>query len=250
MYRFVQPVLTVMISETLVDWLKHAFITKFNHIRPSVYERYKDVLCRDLASGSRLGARKHGYVDQSPVVARRLGFASLPLAVLTIIIGTQAAILLASAASPSSASVLREPSVGAIWGPDFSLNFEWWTVEGWRELFVSRLDWELASRWAKWGIIGFTFWMWCDFLCCHSSISLLVSPSFVLIKVIMGVYLVSYATRRRAGMEAREAEDVVNDYGRDPIGEGQEERVSYIFTFPFTDPQHVLCSKNRSTTES
>jgi hypothetical protein len=60
------------------------------------------------------------------------------------------------------------------------------------------------------------------------------SPSFVLIKVIMGVYLVSYATRRRAGMEAREAEDVVNDYGRDPIGEGQEERVSSISTFPLT----------------
>jgi hypothetical protein len=76
-----------MISETLVDWPKHAFITKFNHIRRSVYERYKDVLCRDLASGSRLGARKNSYVDQSPVVARRLGFASLPLAVLTILIG-------------------------------------------------------------------------------------------------------------------------------------------------------------------
>lgn len=56
----------------------------------------------------------------------------------------------------------------------------------------------------------------------------------------MGVYLVSYATRRRAGMEAREAEDVVNDYGRDPIGEGQEERVSYIFTFPITDSQYAL----------
>lgn len=56
----------------------------------------------------------------------------------------------------------------------------------------------------------------------------------------MGVYLVSYATRRRAGMEAREAEDVVNDYGRDPIGEGQEERVSYIFTFPITDSHYAL----------
>jgi hypothetical protein len=52
-----QPVLTVMVSELLVDWLKHAFITKFNHIRPSVYERYTDVLCRDLASGSAVGRR-------------------------------------------------------------------------------------------------------------------------------------------------------------------------------------------------
>lgn len=48
----------------------------------------------------------------------------------------------------------------------------------------------------------------------------------------MGVYLVSYATRRRAGMEAREAADVVNDFGRDPIGEAPEERVSGIFTSP------------------
>src|SRR5882762_6677675 len=58
-----KPVLTVMVSEMLVDWLKHAFITKFNHIRPSVYERFTDVLCRDLASGSavgRRGARKVG----------------------------------------------------------------------------------------------------------------------------------------------------------------------------------------------
>jgi len=66
----------------------------------------------------------------------------------------------------------------------------------------------------------------------------------------MGIYLVSYATRRRAGMEAREAEDVVNDFGRDPIGEGQEERVSYIFTFPPTYSYHALCSTYRSTTGS
>lgn len=62
----------------------------------------------------------------------------------------------------------------------------------------------------------------------------------------MGVYLVGYATRRRAGMEAREAEDVVNDYGRDPIGEGQEERVSYIYIL-WTDPHPSVCSAYRST---
>lgn len=55
--RASQPVLSVMTSEMIVDWLKHAFITKFNHIRPSVYERYTDVLCRDLASGSAVGRR-------------------------------------------------------------------------------------------------------------------------------------------------------------------------------------------------
>ena len=45
------PALTVLISECFVDWLKHAFITKFNHIRPKVYARYMDVLCKDLIKG-------------------------------------------------------------------------------------------------------------------------------------------------------------------------------------------------------
>ncbi|KAG8817817.1 hypothetical protein FRC19_011133, partial [Serendipita sp. 401] len=49
-WTILSPVATVMLSEVAVDWLKHAFITKFNHIRPSVYERYLDVLCLDLAS--------------------------------------------------------------------------------------------------------------------------------------------------------------------------------------------------------
>lgn len=50
--------------------------------------------------------------------------------------------------------------------------------------------------------------------------------SFVVVKIILGVNLITYATRRQAGMEQREAADVVNNFGRDPIGEGGEERVS------------------------
>ncbi|KAF7965272.1 hypothetical protein HWV62_44713 [Athelia sp. TMB] len=176
------PVLTVMVSEMLVDWLKHAFITKFNHIRPSVYERYTDVLCRDLASGSavgRRGARKHTYVDQSPLVARRLGFASLPLAVLAVLIGAQSLGLMFALHSDSSSP---------------------WTVPALTNAEI--------VHYAKWAIMGVLFW-----LC------------FVGLKVIMGVNLISYATRRRAGMEAREAQDAVNDFGRDPIGEGKEEQI-------------------------
>ncbi|KAF9462279.1 eukaryotic membrane protein family-domain-containing protein [Collybia nuda] len=176
------PVLTVMASEMGVDWLKHAFITKFNHIRPSVYERYTDVLCRDLASGSavgRRGARKHTYVDQSPLVARRLGFASLPLAVVAILVGSQSISLLFAVNSDSSSL---------------------WTIPS-----LSHAE---IIHYLTWAAMGMLFW-----LC------------FVVIKIIMGVNLVSYATRRRAGMEARSAEDVVNDFGRVPIGEGKEEQV-------------------------
>lgn len=172
------PVLTVIASETLVDWLKHAFITKFNHIRPSVYERYTDVLCRDLASGSRLAARKHCYVDQSPLVARRLGFASIPLAVLAILIGFQSLGFVPSHRAPSERTL----------GLDQMLAVE-------------------VTYLVKYLVMALAFW-----LC------------FLALKVLLGVNLISYASRRRAGMEARVAADVVNDFGRDPIGEGKEER--------------------------
>jgi hypothetical protein len=42
------PCAAVMGSEILIDWLKHAFITKFNHIRGTVYSKYVDILCKDL----------------------------------------------------------------------------------------------------------------------------------------------------------------------------------------------------------
>lgn len=32
----------------LVDWLKHAFIAKFNHVRATVYGRFTDILAKDV----------------------------------------------------------------------------------------------------------------------------------------------------------------------------------------------------------
>ncbi|KAI0779867.1 eukaryotic membrane protein family-domain-containing protein [Fomes fomentarius] len=178
------PVLTVMASETLVDWLKHAFITKFNHIRPSVYERYTDVLCRDLASGSavgRHGVRKHTYVDQSPLVARRLGFASLPLAVLAVLIGSQSVALL----------VAMHAEESPLW------------TRSWQDYTPN--DWTNVAKW--------------------TALAILCWGCVLVVKIILGVRLLTYATRRRAGMEAREVADRANDFGRDPIGEGKEEQL-------------------------
>ncbi|OMH85583.1 Endoplasmic reticulum membrane protein 65 [Zancudomyces culisetae] len=46
--RLLVPVFMILGTELLVDWVKHAYITKFNWIRPQVYEKYGHVLCRDL----------------------------------------------------------------------------------------------------------------------------------------------------------------------------------------------------------
>ncbi|KAG0236866.1 hypothetical protein BGW42_002364 [Actinomortierella wolfii] len=92
--RLLTPCLLVLGCETLVDWLKHAFITKFNQIRPTVYSRFVDILSRDLVVGSptRLPGKSQSqtmFVDQSPMVSRRIGLASLPLACLVICLATQ-----------------------------------------------------------------------------------------------------------------------------------------------------------------
>lgn len=52
-----------------------------------------------------------------------------------------------------------------------------------------------------------------------------LSFSLVVVKVMLGVHLITYATLRRDGMEARIAEDSINDFGRDPIGESKQEQV-------------------------
>lgn len=61
LHQSFSPAVVVLSSECAVDWLKHAFITKFNHIRPGVYGRFVDVLCKDLVTGAagRGGRRSH-----------------------------------------------------------------------------------------------------------------------------------------------------------------------------------------------
>lgn len=41
------PFLIVIGSEMLVDWIKHAYINKFNNIKPNFYSRILDILCKD-----------------------------------------------------------------------------------------------------------------------------------------------------------------------------------------------------------
>ena len=44
------PFFLVLGTETLVDWLKHAYITKFNNTKPNIYGRFLDILAKDYYS--------------------------------------------------------------------------------------------------------------------------------------------------------------------------------------------------------
>ena len=72
--QVVGPYMIVLGSEMLVDWIKHAYITKFNMTKPAIYGRFLDVLCKDYYSNA--------FASQN--LTRRLGLPVIPLACLFI----------------------------------------------------------------------------------------------------------------------------------------------------------------------
>jgi hypothetical protein len=68
------PSVVVLGSEMLVDWLKHAYINKFNNQKPAIYGRYLDVMAKDYYT--------HAFADQN--LTKRIGLPVLPLACLFI----------------------------------------------------------------------------------------------------------------------------------------------------------------------
>lgn len=79
-YILLPDCMLILISEIVVDWFKHAFVTRFNEISSDVYQEYTVMLAYDLMS-SKL---KRAYADHSDLISRRMGFIPLPLAVLVI----------------------------------------------------------------------------------------------------------------------------------------------------------------------
>ncbi|KAK4119056.1 DUF747-domain-containing protein [Parathielavia appendiculata] len=68
------PFIVVIGSEMIVDWIKHAYINKFNNIKPTFYGRILDILCKDYYTNA--------FV--TPSLTRRLGLPLLPLSCLFI----------------------------------------------------------------------------------------------------------------------------------------------------------------------
>ena len=218
----------------LVDWLKHAFITKFNHIRPSVYERYIDVLCRDLASMSAVGRRSARKVFMR---TRILCNGTLNAFFIAFLCRTLAFCLVDWVSLPFPLQCFSSSLVLSRYGYIQFTSFFYETVhKRYNPLLLSvTLDMDIVDSVVEKCrdhavILAMVRNLTSKFKRYRQVIypPLFLSLSFVVIKSIIGVNLLGYATRRRAGMEEREAKDVVNDFGRDPIGEGKEEQVRFL----------------------
>lgn len=70
----------ILLTEIIVDWFKHAFVTRFNEITSEVYHQYSTLLAYD-AVNCRLGK---AHSDHSDVISHRMGFIPISLAVLVL----------------------------------------------------------------------------------------------------------------------------------------------------------------------
>jgi hypothetical protein len=192
------PFLIVLGSEALVDWCKHAYITKFNNVKPNIYGRFLDVMAKDYYS--------HAFTDQN--LTKRLGLPVLPLSCLFIracmqtyhmLLATHMPMPIASpatsismeseaaATSPATMAALQHidyvfrralgrSSFGA--GAEPSSSFSWWSID--------------------------------DVIALATMVIFFLALYFVLLafKLILGMALLSFARNRYKGMKERERQDV------------------------------------------
>ncbi|XP_034130504.1 protein TAPT1 homolog isoform X2 [Drosophila guanche] len=79
-YVMVPDCIAVLFTEILIDWVKHAFITRFNELPEGIYREYTTSLAYDMTQTR----QKHAFSDHSDLVARRMGFIPFPLSVVLI----------------------------------------------------------------------------------------------------------------------------------------------------------------------
>uniref|UniRef100_A0A914HCJ1 Uncharacterized protein n=1 Tax=Globodera rostochiensis TaxID=31243 RepID=A0A914HCJ1_GLORO len=75
LYEMAPDLIMIIFAEHVVDWLKHAFITKFNEISAFVYREYTVTIAYDIL-------RTHepdSFSDFSDQVSRRMGFITILL---------------------------------------------------------------------------------------------------------------------------------------------------------------------------
>lgn len=76
------PIFLVATCEVVVDWLKHAFITKFNQIKPLVYLDFLNALIK-VEFNKKDDSDSDAHVDIL-CMSKRIGFSSIPLTCLFI----------------------------------------------------------------------------------------------------------------------------------------------------------------------
>ncbi|KAK9477412.1 eukaryotic membrane protein family-domain-containing protein [Lipomyces japonicus] len=111
------PAIVVLGSEVCVDWLKHAYVAKFNMFRPIVYDRFLDVFAKDYVHSAAAAAADASSLSSSSssssslpsgghnvITTKRLGVPIIPLVCVFIKTAVHSSRLLLSSSSSSMSS--------------------------------------------------------------------------------------------------------------------------------------------------
>ena len=188
------PFFLVLGSEMLVDWVKHAYITKFNNTKPAIYGRFLDVLAKDYYSNA--------FADQN--LTRRLGLPVIPLACLFIRASVQTYHMFLATHMPfplpSTATSLSVDS--AVASPATTAALQQMDQIFRRALGRSAfgagdptLAHELSNIWSTDDIIAFVTML---------VFFLILFLALLAFKLVLGMCLLSFARGRYKGMKERE----------------------------------------------
>lgn len=190
------PFLIVLGSEMLVDWCKHAYITKFNNVKPNIYGRFLDVLCKDYYS--------HAFADQN--LTKRLGLPVIPLSCLFIRACMQTYHMFIATHMPMpfpapGTSVSLE-SEAASTSPATTAAFQHVDY-----VFRRALGRSSFGAGAEPGA-AFTWWSIDDIIAFATMCTFFLALYLVLLalKLVLGIVLLSVARNRYKGMKERERE--------------------------------------------
>jgi hypothetical protein len=195
--QVLNPFLLVLGSEMVVDWLKHAYITKFNQYKPEVYSKFFDVLAKDYYSNA--------FSD--PNLTRRLGLPVIPLSCLFIRAAIQTYHMFVAMYMPpplpaTSTSLSSDPETSPAATAAMAHIDQIFRRALGRSSFGAGLpsqSWYYFSSWTLDDVIaGSTMVI----------VFLVVYLIFLAFKLILGMLLLIVARRRYRGMQEREMMNV------------------------------------------
>ncbi len=74
----VMALLQIILCEIVIDWIKHAFVLKFNRVSPKIYSKFSRILGVDSIKSAR--------TDQLAALTARFGFTPMPLFCLLMLV--------------------------------------------------------------------------------------------------------------------------------------------------------------------
>ncbi|KAL8902970.1 MAG: hypothetical protein Q9207_004243 [Kuettlingeria erythrocarpa] len=202
-----QPFILVLGSEMLVDSLKHCYITKFNNTKPAIYGRFLDVLAKDYYTNA--------FADQN--LTRRLGLPIIPLSCLFIraLIQTYHMFLATHLPSPIASTATSLSVDSTTTSPATTAAIE--HIDHILRHALGHSTFGSASSQPASLIHPSTWlhltWSTDDVIALFAMLTffLIVFLCLLIVKLLLGMALLSYARGRYKGMKEREAESLQAD---------------------------------------